>query len=411
MTNIRESLVELLISGNKPSEAVDDFIAKLAREGVITVAKKAEGKIVGALKFFTAPSIDLIEQTYSFKLNTSVISEHKVNTVLASLNDILASRMMYPCIDFKTATINVSTELPSTKQYIDSIISKSENKISSHLAGNRCAFVGIGGGSDGVQASILAELSGKPSCVISIRRGNRNVQNHGGEITKGVFLVTPETTTSGRFLEHLYSHKFKSYIVEDYENGELTNQIAAAMAHFGKVDTLYAVDTGGDALYKTGVDSNTIATPDQDIASLEAISQLKAQELYSVIIANGVDAPPYAAQVLADSKADQIFLTPDEAQRVLQIYRDYHLDGTDDNIFGKTCLAWQAALRGERGPVRLPLPNHAVNHPTNPWNPIVNITDEMAGIYVMSLKRHLAVLNDKQDTLNIDTKSESSLSL
>jgi hypothetical protein len=68
------------------------------------------------------------------------------------------------------------------------------------------------------------------------------------------------------------------------------------------------------------------------------------------------------------------------------------LDGSNDQRNGKTPFAWQAALRGETGEIRLPLADHLVNHPTNPWNPWVTIGSDTAGIYVMNMEQHLAAL-------------------
>jgi hypothetical protein len=103
------------------------------------------------------------------------------------------------------------------------------------------AYVGIGGGSDSVQAAILALLEGKPACVISIRTAktasqgvdgrmgqDRTVSNHGGEIVSGVFKILSETSGSGRFLENLLADQVSTYLVIDAQDGRMPSQIQAA---------------------------------------------------------------------------------------------------------------------------------------------------------------------------------------
>jgi len=84
-----------------------------------------------------------------------------------------------------------------------------------------------------------------------------------------------------------------------------------------------------------------------------------------------------------------------EVQRLLD-ERVKSNGGETPALIGKTPLAGQAALRGERGMIRLPIPDRYVNDPKNPWNPVVNITDEMAGAYVMDLNKHLEAIQSPQ---------------
>jgi len=166
------------------------------------------------------------------------------------------------------------------------------------LPGDRQAFIGIGGGSDCIQASVLALMGGKTACAISIRTAKtasqgasgkmgeeRSVQNHGGEVAPGVFRITPQTTGSGRFVEFIPADRLPVYLIIDRGDGSLTAQIEAALTDFGGVDTVVAVDTGGDSLYRTTVTDATKATPDQDIASLKAVNALRGPRLLSCIVA------------------------------------------------------------------------------------------------------------------------------
>lgn len=273
------------------------------------------------------------------------------------------------------------------------------------IPGKRMAFIGIGGGSDCIQAAVMALLSDKESCVISIRtqkpmsqdgKGNhdpqRTVSGHGGEIIPGVYLMTAETTGSGRFLEHIPASSIPTYLVIDRHDGLLAQQIEAALVHFGAVDTVVAVDTGGDCLYRTRTTNVSIATPDQDIDSLRAIALLKEKTLISCVIANGIDSPPYADDILKGAEARQYFFNTDEKRRILDLYAAFRMDGSDPARYGKTPFAWQAALKGVRGNTILPLPDKVVNDPVNPWNPHIVITDDMEGFHLMDVRRHLKAI-------------------
>jgi hypothetical protein len=270
-----------------------------------------------------------------------------------------------------------------------------------HISGEKIAFVGIGGGSDCIQAAILALLSGKAACVISIRAEkislqdttmangeNRSVLNHGGELAKGVFRIHAHTTGSGRFLESIPAEKLPVYLVVDYKDGSLSAQIETALKDFG-ADSVVAVDTGGDSLYRTQVDDKAKATPDQDIASLTALCLLKNYALFSCVVAKGIDSPDYADAVLTQARARVIYFSAAERLRILGLYGEFEMDGSHLERYGKTAFAWQAALRGETGMVRVPLPDSVVNCSINPWNPFVLITAEMAGCYLMDAQNHL----------------------
>ncbi len=297
----------------------------------------------------------------------------------------------------RRAAQNASWIVPATSAQIPLTIA---------LDGERPAFIGVGGGSDCVQAAILAKLSGKPACVVSIRTEKtgsqgasggigevRTVADHGGEVADGIYRVTPATTGSGRFLESIPAELgLPTYLVIDRQDGTLTDRLRAVLKDFGGVDAVYGVDTGGDCLCRQSVADRTRATPDQDLASFRAIAELGVPRSYSLIVAPGVDSPPYASEIVAAARARQVFLSRKETDAVLSLYRDIGMDGSDDSRIGKTALAWQAALAGKRGSVRLSLPDRLVNDPVNPWNPVVTVSAEMAGAWIMRVADHLRAL-------------------
>lgn len=86
------------------------------------------------------------------------------------------------------------------------------------LPSGRSVYIGIGGGSDVVQATQVATIAEKPiACIISVRanktqsQGDKNtqigmkrtVENHGGEVVPNVYRIRPETTGNGRFMENI----------------------------------------------------------------------------------------------------------------------------------------------------------------------------------------------------------------
>ncbi len=169
--------------------------------------------------------------------------------------------------------------------------------------GEKQVYIGIGGGSDCIQAAALAVLGGRNAAVISIRRNklcsqtesdeigaSRTVENHGGEVCfKGsdVYRITPETTGSGRFVESIPAAHLPTYLVIDRQDGMLSRQIWAAVNDFGGCDSVIALDTGGDCLYRVAQATDVAGqtTPDQDIASLLAIRELQGAALYSCVVA------------------------------------------------------------------------------------------------------------------------------
>lgn len=277
----------------------------------------------------------------------------------------------------------------------------------SQIPGQRIAVVGIGGGSDCVQAAAIAKLlerAGKDNaCVLSVRTEKtrsqgasgrvgetRTVENHGGEIHDGVYAITTHTTGSGRFLENIVAAEAPTYLVIEKEGADLTEQINAALQHAGGVDTVIAIDTGGDALHSTGGQEISRATPDQDLRVLRALYQLPGSvNKVSCEIAVGIDSPPEAETTLGNAVARYYEPTPEDVSVILDSYRRWRMDGSNPTRFGKTALAWQTALKGDTGIRDTGLPTNVVLDQGNPWRPFVPIQPAMKGLFIMSLENHL----------------------
>jgi hypothetical protein len=278
------------------------------------------------------------------------------------------------------------------------------------IPGKNVIVVGIGGGSDVIQAAMMAKLlerAGK-SCrgIISVRTDKttsqgvsgrvgeeRTIQNHGGKIIEGVYIVLPGSTGSGRFLENIPAEQYPSFLVIDKEGRDLTASLQSVLTKAGEVDTVVLVDTGGDALYQeVGLSDGARTTPDQDIRTLRAARKLAGVDKISVEIAVGVDSPDNSSAILQAAGAQYFALFPEDRESVMQQYEVWRMDGSDETRFGKTPLAWQAALAEKRGFSVLPLPSRVICDSKNPWLPFVRITPSMAGAFIMRLEDHLRAI-------------------
>ncbi len=279
------------------------------------------------------------------------------------------------------------------------------------LPGNSFAVVGIGGGSDGVQAAQLALIlrsAGKNVKFIgSVRTDktgsqgaggkigeNRTIYNHGGMIADGVYRVLSNSSGSGRFLENLPADEFPMYLILDRQNDGLHSQFQNLIRSVDGVDTLIAVDTGGDALFPSNSEKQDQgrSTPDQDLRVISSLRGVQVANRLSAIVAAGVDSPLNAQSILQKAGARYYSLSDAQRASVMANYTRWQMDGTNENRFGKTPLAWQLALTNQLGMHVMPLPTKVVVDQKNPWNPFVFIDQSMSGIFFMQLDSHLNVI-------------------
>ncbi|MCB9027387.1 MAG: DUF1152 domain-containing protein [Bdellovibrionaceae bacterium] len=272
------------------------------------------------------------------------------------------------------------------------------------FSGQRIGIIGIGGGSDGVQAAQLAlllkEVGKNVPFVISIRSSktssqgkdnlvgeNRNITDHGGELSAGVYKVLSSSNGSGRFLESVPANDVDMFLVVSSQENDLSSQIKSVMSATGGVDTIVAVDTGGDALFSplTVPDDQVMSTPNQDLNVLLGLSNIDNVKKFTAIIAPGIDAPGNASEILHQANASYYFLSQHEKEAVLAKYENWDMTGKNNERFGKTAFAWQKALKGEFGLQMLAIPERAINDHRNPWNPYIRINKAMSGIFIMDL--------------------------
>jgi hypothetical protein len=266
----------------------------------------------------------------------------------------------------------------------------------SELPGQKIAVVGVGGGSDGIQAAqigMLMQKTGKELvCAVSIRSQKKNVENYHKQLANNVYHIHGKTQADGRFHEPLLADEINMLLVMD--DDQLKDRVMESIAAFGQVDTVFLVDTGGDALYSKQDAVGADTTPDQDLKVLSEFSSgYPDTQFYTMIIAPGIDSPPQGPERLRQGKAVCYALSKEETTQVLSNYQRWKLDGSTDELIGKTPLAWQAALRDEFGENILPIPKANVESKINPWNPLVYVQPSMANIFVMKLEDHLKLIS------------------
>lgn len=269
------------------------------------------------------------------------------------------------------------------------------------------AVIGMGGGSDCIQASILAKLLQQKGAtcnnVISIRTNKttsqdskgsmgeeRTVNNPARMIDDDIYLISAETTGSGRFLENIPASDLNVYLIIDRDDGNLKQKIEKTLHDIGEVKTLIGVDTGGDLLYPLNETENqAITTPDQDRRVLEEINSIQGIKKKCCIIGIGIDSPDCADDILQDANASYFEPDEEETDEILNIYKEWDMTGNNEKKFGKTPLSWQQALTGKTGVVCLNIPTRYVLDKRNPWIPFVNIQSTTKGMFFMDVQRCL----------------------
>ncbi|RPE39109.1 uncharacterized protein DUF1152 [Streptomyces sp. Ag109_O5-1] len=270
------------------------------------------------------------------------------------------------------------------------------------LAGRTGIVVGMGGGSDGVQAAMLrlilkGRFKLRDAVVVSVRRAENRVR----DASRCVGTATVEVGTgtrpvgSWRFLEDVPLQSpdpARMFLLNSLDPATIRDDLTTIAAEVGAT-VIIGVDTGGDSLYRdtAGVDP-VDASPSQDhrvLAALAALSDARpGWTVLSAIVAPGVDSPADAAAVLTDAGARLVELREPDARAVRKQYAAWRMDGSDARRFGKTPLAWLAALDGRTGLHCLDIPAAYVLAEENPWRCFLDVRPAMRHILVMEARRH-----------------------
>ena len=280
------------------------------------------------------------------------------------------------------------------------------------LRGKRVLYIGMGGGSDGIQAAMLSKIhqqryGAHPAAIVSVRSDYKPLQNTGRTIGKAMFEITDQTVKLGdwRFLEHIIAKDTSivpTYILNGIDPKDIAHDLRAFLEQ-NAIDAIIGVDTGGDVLYKAHADVDSIiSTPDQDYAVLTALNMINrgtsnAYDTYTAIVAPGVDTPDYADEVLEASQARQIILTTGDVTTINETYATWRMDGSasEEGLYGKTPLAWLAALNGHYGLQPLALPRANGVSVYNPWRIYMNIRPSTAGVVIMPAQQLYQVVSEK----------------
>ena len=288
---------------------------------------------------------------------------------------------------------------------------------SEKLRGKRIIYLGMGGGSDGIQAAMLSKLhqqhhAVQPTAIVSVRNfaadNNKQLAHTGRHISDATVEVTEETTKVGdwRFLEDIIAKDetiAPVYLLNSIEPEQIAHDLQLLIRETG-ADAICGIDTGGDVLYRanTAIDPTT-SSPDQDYAVLAALHMVNAAaeadgtplDVFTAIVAPGVDTPPYANDMLARSNAQRYLLQPDDTTTITQTYAAWRMDGSasEEGLYGKTPLAWIAALTGKHGLQPLALPRANATSAHNPWRIFMNIRPSTARVVMMQAERLYQAVN------------------
>jgi hypothetical protein len=256
------------------------------------------------------------------------------------------------------------------------------------LNGESFATVGIGGGSDGLQArqslELLSRSGKKPKFLISVR-AKRDIFEPAEEIAEGVYRIDTRTLMKGRYYENRFADEVPTYIVMDDLLCDLHSRLQAVLDAEGSVDSMVFVDGGGNALTPTNetkADSRQI----YDLRTLKAGAKLEGVDnKYSFIISPGVDTPPNADQLLRAMSAKKYVLTDGDSQAVLKGFARYGMSFEHPHTFAFIPQIWQQALRGEYGDQRFA--------PMNEGDPPYVVTPNGRDVLVIELNDHMRVVD------------------
>ncbi|RKW03440.1 MAG: DUF1152 domain-containing protein, partial [Candidatus Saccharimonas sp.] len=288
---------------------------------------------------------------------------------------------------------------------------------SEKLRGKRIIYLGMGGGSDGIQAAMLSKLhqqhhAVQPAAIVSVRNfaadSNKQLAHTGRQIGDALAEITKETTKVGnwRFLEDIIAKDetiAPVYLLNSIEPEQIAHDLQILIRETG-ADAVCGIDTGGDVLYRanTTIDATT-SSPDQDYAVLAALHMINAAaeadgtplDVFTAIVAPGVDTPPYANEILTRSSAQHYPLHPDDITTITRTYAAWRMDGSasEEGLYGKTPLAWIAGLTGKHGLQPLALPRANATSAHNPWRIFMNIRPSTARVVMMQAEQLYQAVN------------------
>lgn len=341
--------------------------------------------------------LPIIANIYSYVRLKMIKDSVKLSNINVSIKDVAEQAktpLILPYIIFDLENVN-DGYVVSCKPREEILVKKSDIF---DITGNNILVVGLGGGSDCIQAAMVGKYLLK-NCnnVISIRTERTASQDSSGKMNKirlvygvekvllnDVYLCNRRTHGEGRFFEDLPSKMgMNSYLVINKNDNTLFEKIRSVIQHIEnttnkKIDTIVGVDTGGDCIYPLNSDGTILqATQDLDRCSMEAISRFEelGYKVYTCIVAPGIDSPNgITTEVLKAAEAQAYYPNAEESNNILKTYDFLGMTEKKKERIGKTPFIWQNALEGKTGLITIQLPEYLVLSKENPW--IINVTVE-----------------------------------
>ena len=264
----------------------------------------------------------------------------------------------------------------------------------SGIPGKRVAIVGMGGGSDIVQATQMARLlqqDGRECAgLVSVRGSIKSMVNYERQLTGGVYQTNHATSTpDGRYFEDLPAGLgYNTFAVLNNPvnpQHDLDAQLHTVLSELN-ADTIIGVDTGGDVLYRKERSelNGAVASPDQDqrvLAALCGVGAAHNKRVMAAIFGCGIDTPSYASEVVQQAKGWFVELSEEERAMMLAGYTQMGLPSRENHRFAKTLPAVVAAQQAKTGLFVSPIPLEHI-YGKELWNPYSILRPETGDIIV-----------------------------
>lgn len=298
----------------------------------------------------------------------------------------------------------IAEPLPASLETLDGVPQFEDGE---RFRGKRIVVVGEGGEFDGVQAAMVGKLlahkyGAKIAGIVSVRNEDCRVTNAGRQIGASTYEITADTEAvgAGRFLEKIPlegANPSPMYLLNSTQHDRVRDDMHTLVGELS-ADIVVGVGSAGSSLWRTkhpnfSAHLPTDTTPDQDYTVMQSLAELAASddvEMFSVIVAPGVDSPSYARAVMDKIGAAQIPLDIEDVDSIVSTYQRWRMDGSgsQDGRYGEIPLMWLASLQRRRGFQHLNLPRANVLSNTNPLRAFTVITPAMAGIVIADMSRH-----------------------
>ena len=283
------------------------------------------------------------------------------------------------------------------------------------LRGKTWLLGGLGGGGDAYQAEATAQLlesHGKSvPATFSVRRA-KSVDDVIGKLSgceivdreQGILRITADTTgvtgTTSRLPERGIARATDRpiyYVIDTSDGAKLDIQIKALSKlleekHGTRIDGVGGIDTGGDVLEgkSTSPGNQSISTPDQDRAGVEALSRL-GMNTRVFLWGIGIDSPKDHPATLHAVGAKVHDLSASDAAQLGPYYERTGL-GRDPSVFSRTSLAIRRVIQGggvagHRFVEGIPLDKRV--DLSNPWMATIPFTADMNAVVHFSPERLL----------------------